>query len=344
MTGVCAWIVIPPSNGVAIVATVAAIELSPYLLVVNAIALIVGLRSRGPLRLAAICVGALNSSLCALPLGALLFSGEHFVAPVSSFSAVEVDEISIPFALGGERTAMRAYLPRAGTANPVVFTVYGGAWQHGSPANDASLDRALASQGYAVFALDYRHAPRYRFPDALDDVRSEVAFVFAHAAAYRIDPRRAAIIGHSSGGEMAELTAFEPRSAFRALVSYSGAVDLAQGYEVTPDPDPIDVRAIIVAYMGGRPVDSPDRYRAASPIDNVRAGSPPTLLIYGDRDHVVDFRSALRLRDALAEHGDDVSLLTLPWTEHGFEDVPWGLHATLALGSVEAFLRRTIGN
>jgi acetyl esterase/lipase len=256
---------------------------------------------------------------------------------------VKVDVSSIPFELGDEQTSVRAYLPQIGRANPIVFAVYGGAWQHGSPDTDASLDRALASLGYAVFALDYRHAPEHRFPAALTDVRREVSFILAHAADYRADPQRAAIIGHSSGGEMAELCTFEPQSRFRALISYSGAVDLTQGYEVTPNPDPIDVRSIIVAYMGDRPVDSPQRYRDASPIDHVRAGLPPTLLIYGNRDHVVDFRSALRLRDALRAHGDDVTLLTLPWTEHGFEDVPWGLHAPVALAAVQAFLQRTIG-
>lgn len=344
LAALCAWIVVPPPNGAAIVATVAAIELSPYLFALNTILLVAACRSRGPFRIAAIFVSALNVALCACPIGALIVSGERLVAPELSDKGVVVDESSIPFVLGDEQTEMRAYLPRGGVANPVVFAVYGGAWQHGSPDNDAFLNRTLASQGYAVFALDYRHAPRYRFPDALDDVRAEVAYVFAHAARYRIDPARAAIIGHSSGGEMAELSAFEAGSHFRALVSYSGAVDLTQGYEVTPDPDPIDVRTVIVAYMGGRPADSPERYRAASPIDNVRGGAPPTLLIYGDRDHVVDFRSALRLRDALAARGDDVSLLTLPWTEHGFEDVPWGLHSAVALGAVEAFLRRTIGD
>lgn len=343
LTTLCVWIVVPPANGLEIVASVGAIELSPYLLVVNALVFIAALRSKSRWRAVATCAAFVNLVLCAYPIAVLISSGVPLRAPMLSPSGVEVDESAIQFILGGERTSIRAYLPRSGTANPIVFAVYGGAWQHGTPDNDAALNRALASSGYAVFALDYRHAPEHRFPDALVDVRSEVAYLLAHAAEYRTDPQRAAILGHSSGGEMAELSTFEPHSRFRALISYSGAVDLAQGYEVPPTPDPIDVRSVIVAYMGDRPVDSPLRYRAASPIDNVRNGLPPTLLIYGSRDHVVDYRSALRLRDALAAHGDDVTLLTLPWTEHGFEDVPWGLHAQVALAAVQSFLKRTIG-
>jgi acetyl esterase/lipase len=343
LTSVCLWIVVPPPNGPAIVASVAAIELSPYLLIANVLVLIAAWRSHRRWRVAAVAAAAVNIVLCACPIVTLISSGIPLRGVFSSPPAVEIVESSIPFRMGGEQTSIRAYLPRAGKLNPIVFAVYGGAWQHGTPNNDASLNRALASRGYAVFALDYRHAPEHRFPDALVDVRSEVGYLLAHAAEYRADPARAAILGHSSGGEMAELSVFEPDSRFRALISYSGAVDLTQGYEVTPKPDPIDVRSVIVAYMGDTPVDSPQRYQAASPIDHVRDGLPPTLLIYGDRDHVVDFRSALRLRDALAAHGDDVTLLTLPWTEHGFEDVPWGLHAPVALAAVQAFLQKNIG-
>jgi acetyl esterase/lipase len=262
--------------------------------------------------------------------------------PVNPKTASDIVEFSVPVDLGDDRTSIRAYLPRTGQKNPVVFAIYGGAWQWGTPDNDATLNRFLAASGFAVFALDYRHAPAYEFPTPLGDVRTEIALITSQAKKYRVDTGRMAILGHSSGGQMAELIAFAPRTPFRALVSFSGAVDLTMGYEVPPSPDPIDVPGIIRTYMGGTPAQMPDRYHAASPIDNVRCGSPPTLLIYGNRDHVVDFRSALRLRDALRSCGTDVTLLELPWTEHGFEDVPFGLHASIAFAEVDAFLHRTL--
>jgi len=126
------------------------------------------------------------------------------------------------------------------------------------------------------------------------------------------------------------------------LISYSGAIDLVNGYKYPPKPDPIGVRSVITAYMGATPDLDPQGYRAASPIDQVRSGLPPTLLIYADRDHVVDFGSAEMFRDALRTNGDDVTFVELPWTEHGFEEVPFGLHAPVALRAVEAFLRRTL--
>jgi acetyl esterase/lipase len=339
----CIWIVVPPPNGAAIVATVAAIELSPYLLLLNAVLLVAVLRSRSHLKVAAAVLAAANVILCSLPLGATLRSGTQPEWPTAGPRRGAITESSIPIHLGGAGSAILAYLPATGSKHPIVFTIYGGAWQRGSPAKDAPLDRALAADGYAVFALDYRHAPEFRYPIALDDVRSEVTFILKNAADYRADRTRAAILGHSSGGELAELSAFAPQSPFRALISYSGAIDLLKGYEILPRPDPIDVRSVIVSYMGFTPAGHTDRYRSASPIYQVRRGLPPTLLIYADRDHVVDFGYAETFRDALRADGDDVTLVELPWAEHGFEEVPFGLHAPIALRAVEDFLQRTLG-
>ena len=58
----------------------------------------------------------------------------------------------------------------------------------------------------------------------------------------------------------------------------------------TPRPDPIGSRPLLEAYLGGTPNQVPERYAAASPIEHVSARVPPTLLIYGSRDHIVEAR------------------------------------------------------
>ncbi|MDP9018833.1 MAG: alpha/beta hydrolase [Candidatus Eremiobacteraeota bacterium] len=338
----CIWIVIPPLNPPTIVASVASIELSPYLLLINAALLFLAVRSRARFRSLAVGAAALSVVCCALPVGAALLQGLPVGFPVLSSPTVPVVELDIPVQLGDVRTAIHAYLPPDGTRNPIVFAIYGGAWQTGTPQNDAILNRNLARRGYAVFALDYRHAPKYQFPVALQDVHQQVDLITRTAATYRADSRRLAIMGHSSGGELAELSVFAPHSKFRALISYSGAVDLAKGYEVVPIPDPISVRSIIFKYMGDTPANMPARYRAATPLMQVRAGLPPTLLIYGTRDHVVDIRYAWKFRDEIRNRGNDVTFLELPWTEHAFEDAPYGLHSPMAFAAVTAFLQRTL--
>ena len=213
-------IVVPPANRVMLVATVAAVELSPYVLILNAIGLFAAFRLGGRLRIPTASLAALNILFCAIPIVATMRSGIPLRLPVLPTPMSDIVETSVPIDLGDERTSMRAYLPRSGQKNPVVFAIYGGAWQWGTPDNDAPLNRFLAASGFAVFALDYRHAPAYEFPTPLGDVRTEIALITSQAKKYRIDTGRMAILGHSSGGQMAELTAFSPGTPFRALVSF----------------------------------------------------------------------------------------------------------------------------
>lgn len=349
MAFICVWIVVAPWNPNTLVASVVVIEFSPYLFVVNATVL--GCVARAPrtgLWLLFVTVAIANLCVSAIPGLALLTPEKsRAVARVLGVLGMHawnpLREIDIPVDLGGLPAHMHAYLPRLATPAPIIFSIYGGSWRHGGPGNDARLNRALATQGYAVFALDYRHAPQYRFPAALNDVKSQIRFVEQSAAKYNVDPTRVAIIGHSSGGELALLSAYQPGSQVRAVVSYSGAIDLEKAYLFPPPPDPVDVRAILRDYLGGPPAAARAAYRAASPLNSVRKDLPATLLIYGARDHVVDFRSALELRDALAADNNHVTLLRLPWAEHGFEMAFFGLHAQYALGEVEEFLERALG-
>ena len=267
---------IPPFNGITIVLAVAAIELSAYLLAINAILLLLTLWLGGRRRVPAAIVLAANCIVCALP--SLALRGTGVDAPVSYRDVnVPITERTIPVTLGSERSKIRAYLPIVPSRTPAIFAMYGGAWRNGGPRNDATLNRGLAHHGYAVFALDYRHAPKYRFPAALDDVRSEIGLILKNTSRYNIDPQRTAVLGHSSGGQLAALTAFEPRSRIRALIIYSGAIDLAMGWKYPPTPDPIGVRRIIEQYIGEPPAAAPERYRAANAFELIRPGLPPAL-------------------------------------------------------------------
>jgi acetyl esterase/lipase len=337
----CIWIVIPPFDGVTIVLAVASIELSAYLLAVNAILLLLTLWLGGRMRVPAAIVLAANCIMCALP--SLALRGTNLESRASYRDVdIPITERTIPITLGSERSKIRAYLPIEAGRTPAIFAMYGGGWRNGAPRNDAALNRGLAHHGYAVFALDYRHAPQYQFPTALDDVRSEIALILKNASRYNVDPRRTAVLGHSSGGELAALVAFEPGSPVRALISYSGAIDLTMGWKYPPTPDPIGVRRIIQEYIGETPAAAPERYSAATPLEQIRRGLPPVLLIYGARDHVVDVRYAWKFRDALRAAGNRVTYLELPWAEHAFEALPFGLHAPIAYRATLNFLDATL--
>ncbi len=231
------------------------------------------------------------------------------------------------------------YRPQGDGPHPALIDIYGGAWQRGAPSDSRQFDSYLASKGYAVFAIDYRHAPAFRFPAQIEDVRAAVSFVHANAAQYRTDPDRLILCGRSAGGQLALLAAYEPGPVpIRAVISFYGPADLAAGYDDLPSPDPIDVRRVLATYLGGSPAQVAAAYRVASPITYAREALPPTLLIQGARDHLVKPRFPRELQRMLLASGNRAVLLEIPWAEHAFDAVFPGIGNRLALHYIEQFL------
>jgi acetyl esterase/lipase len=234
---------------------------------------------------------------------------------------------------------LNVYRPAKVGQYPAIVTIYGGAWQRGNPGQDAAFNRYIAAQGYVVWAIDYRHAPKYAFPTQLTDVKSALQFVRQHAAEYETDRDRVALMGRSAGAQLASLLAYQPGDLpVRAMVNYYGPVDLTAGYWNLPTPDPIDSRSTLRAFLGGTPDEFPDRYRQASPINAVGPHRPASLLIYGGKDHIIRSVYGKSLTAALRAQKNTAVMITIPWADHAFDAVFHGVSNQLALYYTERFL------
>ena len=239
---------------------------------------------------------------------------------------------------------IRYYRPKVAGTHPSLIEIYGGAWQRGSPEDNRQFAGYMASRGYAVFAIDYRHAPAARFPAQIEDVRAAIAFVHANAERYQADGDRIALCGRSAGGQLALLAAYEAGPVpIRAVISFYGPSDLVRGYLELPSPDPIDVRRVLETYLGGSPSQAPGIYRTASPATYANRPLPPTLLIQGARDHIVKPEFARALQQKLMASGNQAVLLELPWAEHAFDAAFQGIGNRLALRWIEPFLEQAMG-
>jgi acetyl esterase/lipase len=240
---------------------------------------------------------------------------------------------------GGVRLLLDVYEPPQPGARPTLVVIPGGGWRSSDRRQGEPLQRYMAARGYLVVAVSYRHAPDARFPAQLQDVRSALAFVRANAGALRVDTARVALVGASAGAHLALLAAYEPGAPpVRAVVNYYGPSDLAAGYRDPPEPDPYDVRRVLADLLGGSPDQLPERYDAASPVRHARADVPPTLHVYGGRDHIVKPRFGRELHERLRAAGATSVYLELPWSEHGFNALLSGLGGQLSLYYSERFL------
>jgi acetyl esterase/lipase len=239
----------------------------------------------------------------------------------------------------GISLTLDVYHPLTPGKFPVVIRLYGGSWQRGSPPDEEWVARYFASRGYVVFVISYRHAPQWKWPEQLEDVRSAIVWVSEHAAEFDGDATRIVLFGRSSGGHLALRVAYqEAPSSIRGVVSYYGPIDLAEAWRHPPQPDPLGVRDILEAFLGGTPEEMAGRYQHASPISYVSNRVPPTLLVYGGRDHIVEARFSENLDQALKKSGNTSVLLQLPWSEHAFDVLPNGLGGQISLYYTERFI------
>ena len=373
-----AWIVVPAPTFALLPLGVGAPEISPWLIVANAIAALLALRyarKRWLFRLV-LAFSLFSLAISTLPLSQFPATNQRAETSIKAAlgndyltqiaPAVQVQMRSEPFVVidafrgiseqpvrtatnvafaapDGVPLTLTVYRPPQFGKHPTIVVIYGGAWQHGSPDDDAPFSRYMAARGYTVVAIDYRHAPRYRFPAQLEDVQAALAYIQQNADALEVDLQRLALMGRSAGAHLAMLAAYQHSGIpIRAVVSYYGPVDLTKGYYDLPNPDPINSRAVLNAFLGGSPEQFPEQYRQASPYEYINQPLPPSLLVYGGRDHLVQAKFGRSLYDRLQATGTRAVWIELPWAEHAFDKVFNGVSNQLALYYTERFLAWTL--
>ena len=113
-----------------------------------------------------------------------------------------LNDVTYCTAEDGTDLKMDLYFPikPAGPA-PVVMFVHGGGWVSGTKADIPGLSYflQLARRGYLIASIDYRLAPKYKFPANIEDVKCAVRSLRAHAKQWNLDPKRIGAWGDSAG-------------------------------------------------------------------------------------------------------------------------------------------------
>src|ERR1043165_3874037 len=153
--------------------------------------------------------------------------------PVGAFAALKTD---IEFAnAGGESLKLDAYVPEGAGPFAAVILVHGGGWTAGDKSGGpkkaliAPMQEPLERAGFAWFSINYRLAPKHRYPACIEDVEAGIRWVKQHAAEYHLDPQRIAISGESAGGHLVALAVVRADESTRlaAAVPSYGAFAMA---------------------------------------------------------------------------------------------------------------------
>lgn len=201
----------------------------------------------------------------------------------------------------------------------ILYMVSGGWFSRWTePENRVESFRDLLEAGFTVIPVHHGSAPRYYVPEAYADVSRAVRHVRANAGAYGIDPDRLGVTGGSAGGHLSLMLGFASdqgdSSATEELLRMGNEVAAVVAYY-----PPVDLRGMTGPSERFPALNFPNEQAAAiSPILHVDASDPPTLLIHGDADDLVNISHSRNLFKALQEKGVVSEFITLPGAGHGF--------------------------
>ncbi len=237
--------------------------------------------------------------------------------------------------------------PAAATGpSPLVVCIHGGAWRSGNKGGYAPVLRMLAGRGYAAAAIDYRLAPRYRFPAQLEDIRSALGYLAGRAAELGIDPRNVALLGDSAGGHLALLAGFRaakqnpPPVEIRAVVNIFGVTDLTSWKLETEGGklEGLTDNEMLEAAFGTSDRAS-EVLKDASPIRWAGANGPAVLTLHGDADPIVPLSQARELHRKLKDAGAAARLEIFPGAGHNFAGADLERAFALTVEHLDAHLR-----
>lgn len=172
--------------------------------------------------------------------------------------------------------------------------------------------RQLVERGYVLFIVRHGSVPHFPIPDAVADVRLAVRHIRFHAGRYGIDDRRIGAYGGSAGGHLALML---------GVASDGGRQDSLDEIERTGDCVAAVVAYFPVADFRGWDVDfDPELADDVSPIVHVTPDDPPTLLICGSQDDLLD--QSQRMYDALQKNKVASRLMIIEGAGHGFTGEP----------------------
>jgi acetyl esterase/lipase len=208
-------------------------------------------------------------------------------------------------------------------SQPTLIYIHGGGWTGGTKEGGFNKVLPYLEMGWNVVNVEYRLARISLAPAAVEDCLCALRWVATNAKQHHLDVNRLVLTGDSAGGHLALTTGMIPESAGldrecpgAPLPKVAAIVDW---YGITDVNDLLDGpnrKSYAVAWLSSMP-ERQQIAKRVSPLEYVRAGLPPILMIHGDADPTVPYQHSIRLKAALDKAGVPNQLHTVPGGHHG---------------------------
>jgi acetyl esterase/lipase len=284
------------------------------------------IRSRGA---AAVSIATLRQVSAVLPPERTwgLWASRQIVARIMdtfgpSLAGIQVEPVDTVMADGRRIVGEWVRAADVPISDSAIYFLHGSGYAMCSPRTHRRLTSWLSNlTGLPVFCVDYRLAPRHRFPTAAVDVR--VGWDWLRTEQH-LAPERMIIAGDSAGGHLAADLLLQPDVDHPAgVVLFSPLVDLTfarsrarEALRRDPAIRSDDAARLISLYCGDTDISHP---RLTLDVAGGRM-MPPTLIQAGGAEMLVS--DARALAADIASAGGDCELQVWPDQVHVFQALP----------------------
>ncbi len=191
--------------------------------------------------------------------------------------------------------------------NCIIF-FHGGGWNSGDYKQFERQSMYFASRGMVAISAEYRIKNKHGTSpiQAMEDAKSAVRFLRLNSKLFSINPDRIAAAGGSAGGHLAAVTAnidlFDNKN---------------EDLSVSSKPNLLILYNPVIDF-GSRKwlwIDNPSN---ASPIHNIKEGSPPTIILSGTEDKIVPFETIINYKKIMESVGSRCEVILYDGAEHAF--------------------------
>ena len=222
--------------------------------------------------------------------------------------------------------------PETANGAAIVFMMSAGYYSSWAPPETRARQfKDMLDAGFTLIPVYHGSAPRYLVPDAYSDVSRAVRHIKLNASSYGIDANRIGVAGESAGGHLSLMLGLDSDQGKLDVSDEVMQVDNSVAAVVAYFPPVVfrEIESLPVGIVNNVPEEEllsrfpaldydPELAPTLSPILFVDAGDPPTLLIHGDQDPLVDVTHSYAIKAEFDKEGVESELIVIPGGKHGF--------------------------
>ena len=240
---------------------------------------------------------------------------------------------------------VEATKPTAG----MLFIHGGGFVFNAAPHHFCLARKFVRDLGIRCVFVDYRLAPKYKFPCAVEDCFETYKWVLENASALEIDAKKIVICGDSAGGNLAAVTCLKAREEGLQLpvaqmllypvLDHKMQSQSYTRYKDTPMCNSKDMAKYYKFYLPAN-VNAPVQYLSPIEATNLK-GLPPAYIEVAQYDCLHD--EGLAFAQALEMNGVEVELQEVSGAMHGYDIAQNSAFMQKRMETRYNFLKRTVG-